>query len=449
MAYQRFEQAIPSNILDQAVGILENKARLNHIRHTVHVRLAFKYDAIWVDLGDQQWRAIRINGDGWQIVTNPPVKFRRPKGMLCLPEPVKGGNLETLRPLLNLEDDDSFALIRAWLVGAFNPNGALTILLLHGEQGSSKTTASRFLRSLLDPNVSPVRSLPRKEHDLVIEAQDGLVMAFDNISYLTSSLSDALCRLSTGSGFGIRQLYTDAEQTIFNSKRPIMLNGIEEVATRSDLLDRAIAVYLPPIADDQRITEEELWRRFVEMQPGLLGALFDAVSMAMKRLPEVRSKIRQWPRMADFAAWATAAEPALGLEEGSLIAAYARNRSASTKIALDSSIVALAIIGLMAARSQWEGTPTDLLKLLTLADEATTRSKAWPKDGKGLSNAIRQVTPNLRNMGIEVEFHRTSTARTITLRRASAIGPSASEEGKPLKGGPRCTWDLTKSPPGW
>jgi len=42
---------------------------------------------------------------------------------------------------------------------------------------------------------------------------------------LPNWLSDALCRLATGGCFGVRQLYIDDEEMLFEAARPILLNG--------------------------------------------------------------------------------------------------------------------------------------------------------------------------------------------------------------------------------
>ena len=72
-----------------------------------------------------------------------------------------------------------------------------------GEQGSAKSTFSAVLRSLLDPNTAPLRALPREDRDLFIAANNGHVLTFDNVSGLRGWLSDTLCRLATGGGFGL------------------------------------------------------------------------------------------------------------------------------------------------------------------------------------------------------------------------------------------------------
>src|SRR5207253_279153 len=154
-----------------------------------------------------------------------PVRFRRTRGMLPLPIPEPGGRLDTLRDFVNA-DDDGWTLATAWLVGTLRPDRPFPVLGIHGEQGSGKSTQARMLRGLVDPNVADLRSCPRKEHDLVLAAVNGWIVGLDNVSRLPDWLSDALCRLSTGAGFGTRQLYTDADESLFAAKRPILLNGI-------------------------------------------------------------------------------------------------------------------------------------------------------------------------------------------------------------------------------
>jgi len=246
--------------LNDALGILEAKAQFEGPEHPVHLRLAEKDGAIYVDVGDEEWRAIEVTAKGWRVVSDPPVKFRRAKGMLPLPLPTKSGSADKLRALVNLNNDDQYIwrLLLAWLVQALRPRGPYPILILQGEQGSVKSTVERILRSLVDPSTAPLRTAPRNEHDLYIAATNSWILALDNISQLPPWLSDALCRLSTGGGFSTRKLYEGREEELFDATRPIVLNGIADVATRSDLLDRAIILTLPPLKEEDRRSECEL-----------------------------------------------------------------------------------------------------------------------------------------------------------------------------------------------
>jgi hypothetical protein len=168
------------------------------------------------------------------------VHFRRPAGMLPLPVPERGGSIEALRPFLNISNQNDFVLIVAWLLAPLRPTGPYPLLAISGEQGSAKTVLSKLLRALVDPNMAPVRALPREERELMIAANNGHLLAFDNVSGLSPWLSDALCRLASGGSFAVRRLYTDDEEVLFKAARPTLLNGIEDIIGKSDLADRAI-----------------------------------------------------------------------------------------------------------------------------------------------------------------------------------------------------------------
>jgi hypothetical protein len=279
---------------------------------------------VYLDLADEQWRAVEVTSSGWSVVSDPPVWFRRPGGMLSLPMPERGGDLIELRPFVNISEED-WPLLLASVVGAMRPRGPYQVSAFHGEQGSAKSTTARVIRSLIDPNKAALRAEPRSPHELAIAAGNAWLLVYDNLSYLRDWLSDGFCRLATGDGFAARELYTDTDEIIFDAQRPVILTGIGELATRSDLLDRSLILTLPRISDDRRRDEESFWHEFGEVRPRLLGALLDALSVALRRLADVQ--LEQQPRMADFARFAVAAEPALGLPEGTFLAAYEGKRA--------------------------------------------------------------------------------------------------------------------------
>src|SRR5262249_5426230 len=159
-------------------------------------------------------------------------------------------------------------------------------------------------------------------------------LALDNLSYLPAWLSDALCRLATGGGFSTRELYTNDEEVIFDAKRPVVVNGIEDFITRADLLERSLLIRHPPIPEEKRRPESEFWVAFDATHPRLLGALLDRVSAGLRALPGV--KLDRLPRMADFALFAVACETGAG-EKPMFLDAYAANQSGAHEQALDAS----------------------------------------------------------------------------------------------------------------
>jgi hypothetical protein len=299
-------------------------------------------------------------------------------------------------------------------VAALRPRGPYPVLALTGEQGSAKTLLAGLLRALIDPNSVPLRALPRNEHDVYIAARNSHVLANDNASGLPDWLSDTYCRLATGGGFSTRQLYTDDDEVLFGSTRPIILNGIDDIVTRPDLADRSIVLTLAAIPDDKRKLETELWREFERRLPRILGALLTAVSHGLRTLPDV--KLDRKPRMADFAVWATACEGAIW-NKGMFMAAYGANIAEAVEIVLEGDQVATVLRSYINSNCEFTGTATDLLKALNeIVPEAQQRAKSWPKRPANLAKALRRIAPPLRKVGIEITFEpRDKHQRTIVI----------------------------------
>jgi hypothetical protein len=429
--YETEGSAPSSQAVQDTLDMLHGRARFEGATHEVHTRIAEHEDAIYLDLCDEQWRVVRIAKDGWCVPNSSPVKFRRSRGMLALPEPVKGEQVNRLRDFVNVATDD-WPLVAAWLVAAYRPGKPFPVLALHGEQGSAKSTTARVLRALVDPNKADLRSEPREERDLMIAAKNGWLIALDNLSRIPIWLSDALCRLATGGGFATRELYANDEEVLFDAKRPILLNGIEELATRSDLLERAIVLNLPSIPEEKRRTEAEFWREFEAARPALLGALLDAVSGALREHDGVR--LERLPRMADFAQWATAAESSLGLAKGMFLAAYTGNRAASNDLALEASPVAAALLSFAEAEEHWLGTPSELLgELNRRTGDDQQRQSGWPKAANSLSGILKRLGPNLRAAGVNVTRPNRAGkkgSRLIQLERISNVSSEPSESSE-------------------
>ena len=306
-------------------------------------------------------------------------------------------------------------LVVAWLLAALRAGGPYPVLAIAGEQGSAKTVLSKLLRAVIDPSVAPVRALPRDERELFIAASNGHVLAFDNLSGLPSWLSDTLCRLTSGGAFSTRRLFTDQDEILFASARPVILNGIEDIITRPDLADRAILLMLTPIAERQRRPENALWREFELVRPHILGALLDAAAHGLQMLPQVDPK--RLPRMADFALWAVACEGAFR-PAGTLETAYTSNRRDAIENIVDADPVPACVREIMADRAQWTGSASDLLR-------AGTNVAGWPKNPHALAGRLRRAQTFLRTLGIEVVFSREGRSGTRTIK-ITAIGQSRS-----------------------
>ena len=345
-------------------------------------------------------------------------------GFGCRPRP-RGGTLEALRGLVRVAADDDWMQILGWVLAALRPRGPYPVLVLSGEQGACKSSTARILRGLVDPSSAPLRSVPRDERDLMIAALNGHVVALDNISSLSANLSDALCRLATGGGFSTRKLFTDAEEVLVDAQRPIILTGIEQVVARSDLADRSLLVELPVVHDRERKTEAALDAEARRARPLVLGALLDAVACGLRERAKVRP--RSLPRMADYAEWIEACEPALGVPRGSMVEAYERARRSANDTTIEASAVGRAVVAWLGTleRKTWEGTASTLLKVLArhLPEKVTLDRNEWPTGPRGLVGALKRVTPALRAVGIIVEvLPRRSDCRLLRVTSVTTSG---------------------------
>src|SRR6266478_3582883 len=415
--YQATGGALSGQAISLELDLLEARAQFDAPERSVHVRVAEHDGHIFLDLADDHWRAVEIGPEGWRVNRCPPVRFRRPAGILPLPVPEPGGSIEALMPFLNLSSRSDFVLVVAWLLATLRPGGPYPLLAISGEQGSAKTVLSKMLKALVDPNAAPVRALPREERELMIAANNSHLLGFDNLSGLPAWLSDALCRLASGGSFAVRQLYTDDDEVLFQAARPLLINGIEDVISRADLADRGIFLTLAPIDEQHRRSEAELWREFALARSAILGALLDAAVRGLQTLPGIR--LTSLPRMADFALWATACEPALW-PAGTFARAYDGNRRAAVEAIIETDPVAICIWRLMADGGSWTGTASDLLRAAaTLAGEG--KSADWPKNPGAFAGRVRRAQTFLRMLGIEISFNREGRAGTRTIRISSRI----------------------------
>ncbi len=423
--HQAFGRAPGGQAKADALSVLEGIALHDRGACAAALRTTEHEGCVYIDLANSQREVVQVDPTGWRVVRGEvPVRFLRPKAMAALPRPQHGGRVDELRPLVNIKREHHFRVLVAWLLGALRPRGPYPILCVQGEAGSAKSMLSRIARTFVDPNVSPLRTVPRDERDLAIASRGAHVIAYENLSGIPQWLSDALCRVSTGGGFSTRQLCTDDEEVVFDYVRPVLVNGIDDLAVQPDLADRCLVLALRRIADTERRCEKDLLSDLAGVAPRVFGALLDALACALKRVDVVQ--LPTLPRMADFARFVTAAEPALGWEDGAFMEAYAANRTDVAAAAIDASVVAQAVTRLIADRTEWIGQPSQLLEELNrLASESERSSKRWPKAAHVLTGHLRRDAPVLRERGIHLEEShegRGNAKRRVIVLRTVARG---------------------------
>ena len=422
------EMGVPETTMKSALATLAAAGINDGDEIEVHVRAARCDDGYVIDLADEQWQAIHVTPQGWRVVNESPVYFTRPPSMRPLPMPVPTrmthGDVGLLWQHTNIPAH-SRVMVLAWLLDCFRPDTPFPVLELVGEQGSAKSTTQSVLRSLVDPNKVMLRGRPKTVEDVFVAAANNWLVSYENLSGLTPEQQDAFCTLATGGGFAARQLYTNGEEHVMETKRPVMLNDIAVVATRPDLIDRVIHVDLPTIPADTRRDDAETHAGWERDQPTVFAGLLDLFSAALAILPTV--KLTQKQRMADYERLGEAVARALGLAAGEFQQQYAELVRAGIDRALESNAVAQALDKYLADRIlpiNWQGTAGQLYDLLNT--HSIPDRSSWPRSPKGLSDQLRRIAPAYRAKGIDITHlgHSREGARWRIAQTRSQTNPA-------------------------
>jgi hypothetical protein len=310
----------------------------------------------------------------------------------------------------------------------------------------------KALRSLIDPNSSPVRSPPRTLQDVYVAANAGYVLCFNNLSNLPDWLSDAFCVVTEGSGHSQRALYTDNDESLLFACVPLFLTAVTNIIVQGDLMQRTVFAALAPVPNDERMADEDFHAVLASERPAILGALLSGLSVGLRRLPTLKPS--SLPRMATFAKWAMACETAFW-PEGTFAAAYRGNIATGVDDVIDSDKAVSTLRSFMVKRGRWDGTATNLLEALVafvkqsfhdaegeldtaiFDPKAQSRAEAklrearekvretlgkdWPSNPRALSGRLKKAGPALRQIGVAIEWPtRHGEARIITITFSSA-----------------------------
>ncbi len=423
--YTTTERAANNEALATAMNVLEAKATFDGRQLALYNRFAMRDGSIYIDVADSEWRVIRVTEDGWEVMSKPPVLFRRYSHQMALPVPVRGGKLSDVHRHLAIKGADDKLLVEAWLVACVFAELPRPAMDFHGPQGASKTTAGRILKAITDPSVTESVDLGKAPADLAQVLDHHAVPCFDNVSSIPAWAADLVCRAVTGGAFSKRELYSDDQDILLTFKRAIIITGINIPTHAPDLLDRLLLIELERIAPDKRLDEATYWARFDADKPMLFGALLDGIAGALRHLPRI--KLDRLPRMADFARIACAYAEHAGIGADRMIDILMRQGARQTQEVLDADPVASAVREFIQRRGTWQGTSSELLKLLN-ESVPTPRPDGWPRQSNSLSRRLNVLHSTLNEIGISVRRLKEGQERRIELesRPDSSSASSAS-----------------------
>lgn len=419
--YEKTGKAPGNDAMNQALGVYEMKAMFEGEKRTFAKRCTKEGDKYYYDLCDSDRNVIVISKDCWKVTNDATTNFLRTKNMKEQVMPEEYDDLSILDKHYRYKNKEDAILHKVDMVTKVISDIAHPIDVINGEKGASKTTSMKKDRSIVDPAARDVVAMPSSKEDLALILSNNYMPCFDNLDNITAEKSDLLCMAATGGAFSKRTLYTDDEETILYFKVPVSLNGINVVARRADLLDRAILLELERIPPEERRDEKEVWEEFEKDKPKILGAIFTTLSKAMNLYDSV--KLEKMGRMADFTKWGYAIAEAAGIGGEVFLDAYINNQNRANEEAVESNPVASAVIKLMNNRVRWDSTVTGLLKELNkIAEEEgiNTRSNLWAKEPNVLSRRLNEVKSNLENLGVRFFIRHHGDAKKITIEKESS-----------------------------
>lgn len=422
--YKQTGSPIGNEAIKQAVDTLSASAMFDNPEPIeLHTRTAEQNGSFWLDLSNAAWQAIKITPVGWSVCDNPPIMYARYRHQATQIIPQPGGDVKKILRHVNIKEHETLFLV--WVVCSFVPGIPHPAIILFGEKGAAKSTACSLLKMLIDPSALETMTLQNDPRTLAVNLQQHWFLPFDNVSYINEETSDTLCRAVTGGGIQQRKLFTNAEDAIFTFRRCLALNGINNVATRPDLLDRSLLIELERITEADRRELAEIMAAFEIDRPAILGGILDTLSKAMAIFPSV--KLNKLPRMADFTRWGFAIGEALGGKGQEFLDQYSENRETQNTEAINADPVATLVVKLMSTREVWTGEPSKLLGDLTLlatSEGVSTSDKSFPKRANQLSRRLRATKSNLEAVGITYENHghgRTGTTISIKVKNSSSL----------------------------
>jgi hypothetical protein len=431
-----------------AVAQLEAKSEFEGKTIPLYLRVAWSNpntkNIIYYDLSDSKRRCIKITDNGWNIIENQiEILFKRYRHLSPQIEPISvlSNNdvidsiddtdntiLDKFVDLLNVKDDDNKLLLKCYIISLFIPEIQKPILMLHGEQGSAKSTLQELIKILVDPSSLKTLSFPRDSNEFIQQLSHNYVAVYDNISDIKEWISDLLCKAVTGNSASKRGLYTDDDDFYYNFKRVVGLNGINLGATKADLLDRGLIIQLERIPKEYRKKVEDIWDEFDELKPRLLGYIFDILVKVLQFKSEnpIFNLQGSLNRMADWEEYAEIISRCIGKTEGEFQRVYQNNIGVQIDEAIAANPLSLAVVALMKefmkdkineetgelidpkSKLEWIGTPTKLSEELNniaigILNININRIRSWPKSPNYLSRRLNEIKTNLREKGIEIE----------------------------------------------
>jgi hypothetical protein len=412
--YKETGETLGADGFASAVLVLAAQAKQTGQHIELFTRAGWHDGKIYYDLKNR--RSLCIAAGGWSLVERPPVFFRSFSAQQAHPDPLPGGDCWKLFDYSNVADENRL-LLMVWLIAAFVPGNPHPALLVSGAEGSGKSSFCRLLKRIIDPSATELQEMPKKDDDFDLLLFKHYCLAMDNISSINAARADRLCSAITQAYIEKRKLHTDTDTIILPCNPRIILNGINSLTSRTDLLDRSVTIHLERIPPTSRKLESELDAAFTADLPGILGGIADVLSKAVQFYHSVT--LKSFPRMADFTRFGFAVAEALGGRGADFLKAYGANSAKLGESLLENNTFMAGMVQLMDDKTTFKGTFKEVVDTLAVLVQPDRNDYSFPS-AHNLRKHLERLRPSLEARGIRFEFGKhTNKGHTVEFTKTT------------------------------
>ena len=417
-ANKRGKELKPRDV-KEALEIVEGRIEMMLPEETAYMRIAPYGSGVEIDLCDADNTRVRVLPGMVKVVhSGSYTLFVREPTSLALPLPQADGDVNLLRPLVNVSDTD-FILLLAFITYVVChpkiPSTNYIFLILAGDQGTGKSEVTRIVQRFTDPSSLGIQSFPTQEKRLSIQLQHCHLAAWDNMRGISARMSDQLCIAATGGMASDRTLYTNKGLTLLYLHGAMVFNGIHSFALQPDLAQRTMTINTLRIKEKDRRPSQELQRQLAASEASIFGGLLNLSAQILKHLPD--AEVLYPSRMIEFVQWLAAYELAAGVEPGKYQKYFDDGiQEAQLDNLLDDPLAARLIEFVDSlSDGKWFGKPQELYQKLFCNDLASgMRGRQIPENAISLGKRLRALKESLFRQGIHISFTR-GKARRIAI----------------------------------
>lgn len=375
----------------------------------VHVRVAGNLSTgIEYDLQNEFQETVKITSAGW-IISPKAENFIVPDVSQPQVHPKRTNHspLDILRNYVNI-DGDMYLLFVVWLIQAFSKSSHHALLIL-AEKGSGKSTTTKLIRQIVDPNRTGVSLINNSKDDILVLLANSSLCCFDNVSSIPDDISDILCTAVTGGNYNKRALYTNSNLTTLSLHNTLVINGINAVPGKDDLAERMLLLKLKPYKTNERRSDNDIWGKFKVDLPYLLGSIFSVLSEAIVEFQQL--KLDNLPRMADSYAEMVAIAKALGISEEDFYKIYTANVNALQHVR-DEDPVVEAVKELLNSTTKRKISGTAEKVFSTVYENYSGNKALLPKSASHFNRRLDELHSTLLKQGVRINIDDTGSVGT-------------------------------------